>query len=343
MARRNLWRSLLTASLLTVSGLAGVLAVAPPPAGAAASGASLYEIHLSENGGFSPGVVDVKVGDYLAFVLDTQYSASDNHSVTWDDTNPCPNDPGGPPCWPELRFNDPNQKCTVRNYVIPNTRCILVREGGAYRYHDRLYQEAGGTDFQGLVRVTGPPTGPPDTTTTTARPATTTTTVPVTTSTRPATTTTTDPGSIHPLLLNDPAPTTTSTTAPPVAPVAVAGADKPGAGASPPTAPVKDKGKSKPEAPATTAPTTAAPAAPAPVLDAAALTPGPVALPDTVAPADPADGSELDGSVLGLLQREAPVDNGSNLLLIAVAALAVFLLGLGIVAWCRRSSRYFPA
>ena len=145
------------------------------------------------------------------------------------------------------------------------------------------------------------------------------------------------------MLLNDPAPTTTSTTAPPVAPVAVAGADKPGAGASPTTAPVKDKGKSKPEAPATTAPTTAAPAAPAPVLDAAALTPGPVALPDTVAPADPADGSELDGSVLGLLQREAPVYNGSNLLLIAVAALAVFLLGLGIVAWCRRSSRYFPA
>ena len=82
MARRNLWRSLLTASVLTLSGLAGVLAVAPPPAGAAGGGASLFEIHLSENGGFSPGVVDVKVGDYLAFVLDTQYSASDNHSVT---------------------------------------------------------------------------------------------------------------------------------------------------------------------------------------------------------------------------------------------------------------------
>src|SRR3989440_12952859 len=102
MARRNLWRSLLTASLLTVSGLAGVLAVAPPPAGAAASGASLYEIHLSENGGVSPGGVGVKIGDYPAFVLDTPYSASDHPRVTWDDTHPRPNDPGGPPARPGL-------------------------------------------------------------------------------------------------------------------------------------------------------------------------------------------------------------------------------------------------
>jgi hypothetical protein len=344
MARRNLGRSLLAASLLAGSVLAGVLAVPAPPAGADGSGASLYQITLSEKSGFSPGVVDVRVGDYIAFILDTRYSASDNHSVTWDDTTPCPDGNGGTmPCWPELRFNDPNQKCMVRNYVLPNTRCILVHIAGAFRYHDRLSAESNGPDFQGLVRVadTSPPTTAPPTTTTTRAP-TTTSTEPVTTTTVwwDSTTTTTAAGAIHPLLLANPAPTTTTTTGPPAA-AAVAATDKGGAGS--PAAPA---GKDRSRAGSSTTTTTTTPPSTAPLLDAAALTPAPpapVTLPDTVSTANAAD-SDLSGSVLGLLNHEKPADDYAGLMLAAaLAAVGLFLVAIAAWRFYHRSSRYFPA
>jgi len=339
MARRNRMRSLLAASLFASALLSGLLQAAPPPAGAA--DANLYQVNLSEQGGFSPGVIDVQVGDYIAFVLDTRSSATNAHSVTWDDTNPCPGDTSGVPCWPELRFNDPNQKCMLRNYVIPNTRCVVVKEAGAYRYHDRLYSEAGGQDFQGLVRVAGPSTGPP-TTTTTAAP--TTTTRPVT-STTLAPTTTTTAGSIHPLAVPSPPPSPTTTTTLTAAPVAAAGSDS-GTGTPPPTAP-KDKAKpKKADAPATSTTTAPPPPGPSvsPIADPATLA-GPVTLPDRVASAPDQEALGVDNSVLGLLHHDQPATDGGDTLLmvLAVGAIGLVLVAGGVWRWFHRSSRYFPA
>jgi len=344
MARRNPLRSLAAASLMALSGTGGLLA-APLPAGAA--DASLYQIRLSEKDGFSPGVVDVKVGDYLAFKLETASPASSTaHSVTWDDQSTCPSDAGDVPCWPELRFNDSNQKCMVRSYTLPNTRCILVKIAGTFRYHDRLSLEAGGPDFQGLVNVVGPSTTTttaPPTTTTTAAP-TTTTTRPATTTTLPSTTTTTAASAIRPFLIPDQSPATV-TTAPPAGSGTAAGSNSNGKTSSPTAG--KDKGKPKGGSPST--PTTAAPAPPGepsvePVFDPASLTPGPITLPDTVNPADSDDESYLDSAVMSLLNPEQPADEeGINLILGVLGAGGLLLAGGGAWLWYHRASRYFPA
>jgi hypothetical protein len=340
MARRNLLRSLLAASLLASALLSAVLS-APPPAGAA--DANLYQVNLSERGGFSPGVTDVHVGDYIAFVLDTRSSATNTHSVTWDDTNPCPGDTSGVPCWPELRFNDDTQSCRLRNYVIPNTRCVVVREVGAFRYHDRLFSEAGGQDFQGLVRVAGPSTGPP-TTATTAPP--TTTTRPVTTTTAAPTTSTTSGGEIHPFVVSSPPPSPTTTTTQPAAPAVAAGSDAGATGTRPAAAPKDQSKPKKADAPATSTTMTAPPPpgpSVSPIVDAAALAMGPVTLPDSVSSADE-EAAGVDG-VLGLIHHDQPADDsgGTVWMLLAFAGVGLLLTAGGVWTWLHRSSRYFPA
>jgi hypothetical protein len=344
MARQNLLRSLLAASLMATTVAVGLSALTPAPAGAA--DATLYRITLSEKSGFDPGVQDqVRVGDYIAFFLDMKSSTSTDHSVTWDDQSTCPDAPGAGPCWPELRFNDPNQKCMVRNYVLPNTRCVLVRTAGPFRYHDALYQAAGGQDFQGLINVAGPTT----TTTTTAAPTTTTTTAPTTTTSRPVTTTTlpstttttaAPTTTIRPFLIQDPDPTTTTTARP--ATSGAAGANKSGLA----TPAGKGKSKGKGDAPAT--PTTATPAPPdapsaEPVFDPASLTPGPITLPETVVSADPEDGAYLDSALMGLLNPEKTPDDGTGLMLAVLAVTGFGVLAGGAWLWYHRGSRYFPA
>ncbi|MCA1841836.1 MAG: cupredoxin domain-containing protein, partial [Actinobacteria bacterium] len=117
MARRNLLRTLLSASLLFGSVVGGILAT-PSPAGAADNVA--ITIHISDQG-FSPAKVDARIGDYLIFTLDN--STSTEHTVTWDDPSTCPAQSGEPegPCWPEQRFKDDNQVCTWKGYVLPRT------------------------------------------------------------------------------------------------------------------------------------------------------------------------------------------------------------------------------
>ena len=347
MARRNLLRSLLAASGMVVSGTTGLLLATPTPAGAA--DVNLYQVHLSEERGFNPGTVKVRVGDYIAFVLEKE-PRSYVHSVTFDDQSVCPTDQGNVPCWPELRFNDPNQKCMLRNYVLPNTRCIevlTVPPGGLVRYHDELAKAAGGPDFQGVVEVVSPsaPTTttvpPPSTTTTMAAPTTTTTQPAATTSTTlPPTTATTAPTTIRPMLIGS--PDSTTTTAPPAGGANDVGSGKTG---STPATGIrdKDKGKGKGDS-ASTSTTAASETPPAEMSFADSLDLGPVTLPESVEPAETADGVELDAA-LGLLSsgEGEPSDDRGRFLLLSGAAAGVLVAAAGFLAWWRRSSRYLPA
>lgn len=346
MARRNLLWSLLAASVMVVSGTTGLLVAAPAPAGAA--DVNLYQVHLSEQRGFNPGTLKgVRVGDYIAFKLDKD-ARSNVHSVTFDDQSACPTDQGNVPCWPELRFNDPNQKCMLRNYVLPNTRCIevlTVPPGGLARYHDELARAAGGPDFQGAVEVVGPsaPTTttvpPPSTTTTTAAPTSTTTgPAATTTTTVPPTTATTAPTPIRPMLIGSPASTTTTA---PSAGGADAGSGK--KGSTSPTGGARDKGKVKGDS-APTSTTAASEPPPVEVSFADSLDLGPVTLPESVEPADTAEGTELDAALdlLGSGKGE-PADDRGRFLLLGGAAAGVLALGIGFLAWWGRSSRYIPA
>lgn len=356
MARRNLLRSLLTASLLSVPLAAAVLAV-PSPAGGAEAQEPEPQVHLvrlSEKAGFDPGVLPrpnevVRVGDYIAFYLDMEASVSTTHSVTFDNDSGCPGGPGGR-CWPELRFNE-KQPCTVRDrrgnvHELENFRCVRVLAPGPVRYYDRLYQEATGTEFQGFISVAGTPTttttAPAPTTTTTVAPASTTTTRPVTTTTMPPTTNTTAPTTIRPFLINDP---TTTTTAPAPVGSSSAGSGKSSGGSSAPGA--KDKGKGKDKAGSESTPTTA-PAAPEvasveSLLEAEQLVPAPVSLPESLV--DSADGAEIESqAIMDLLSSEEEAsDDGNRMLLLAAAGVGALLLTVGLIAWFSRSSRYFPA
>lgn len=347
MARRNLLRSLLAASLMSVP-FAATLLAAPAPAGSAEEREQneVHWIRLSEKSGFNPGVIDVRVGDFIAFNLDDE-SASPVHSVTFDDQSACPGAPGGV-CWPELRFNDDKQACTWRGVVLPNTRCAEVRRAGPVRYFDRLGRENGGPEFQGLIRVAGVPpttttTAPPSTTTTTAAPATTTTTRPgSTTTTLPPTTNTTAPTTIRPFVISD---STTTTTAAPAA--AASGADTAGSGknggGTGAGAKEKDKGKGKAADPSTTSTTVA----PAPEIPEINLTFEPVTLPESVvASSDGADGAGIEeAAVMDLLDTEedAAADDDNRYVVLALGSAGLLVLGIGLIAWFSRSSRYFPA
>src|SRR5581483_5377569 len=89
MARRNLWRSVATASVVLISSAAAGLVAAP-----AANADNNYVIVKVSNTGFSPATVNVKVGDPVIFVL--QNGASVHHTITSDDGGSCPERPGAP-------------------------------------------------------------------------------------------------------------------------------------------------------------------------------------------------------------------------------------------------------
>jgi hypothetical protein len=343
-------RSLLAACLTVLPLTAGLLAT-PAPAGGAEGDPEpkTHWIRLSEKSGFSPGTLDdqfaVRVGDSIGFWLDMRTSTSRAHSVTFDDASTCA--PGGP-CWPELRFDDGSPPCTARDsrgtvHTLPDTRCLLVRAAGAFRYYDKVYRDAGGPEFQGFIKVAGDPTTTTTvapTTTTTAAPATTTSTRPVTTATSPPTTGTTAPTTIRPLLIDSP----TTTTAPPAGSTGgdAAGSGK-GSGGVPPATGSKGKGKTGSQATSTTAAPTDQEAPPAELsFDPALLVPGPVTLPEWI---ETADGGELDAAaVMDLLNSEKePGDDRNQFLLVATAAFGLFLIGGGLIAWYHRSSRYIPA
>jgi hypothetical protein len=338
LARRNLLRSWLAASLsVVVVVAAGLLTVRPLPVGAAER--QIFQISVSD-AGFSPAVSEnVNVGDVLMFVLD---QTTDQHTVTFEDDSLCPGSRGAEPCWPELRFDDGNPNCVMGDVRLPDRRCMIVEDPGkTVRYHDAFNDSNGGE-----IRVLGQAT-----TTTTTGPATTTSTAPTTTSTPPPTTgttgaqttSTTAPTAIRPFVIPD--PPNTSTTARP-APVAVTN----NGGTTASTANKdkdKDKGKAKTKAAGTETPTTASPTLPDAmppdtVFDPAALTPGPVLVPDVPGGPD-ADGDvNLESAaVMNLLDRDEPADDRPMLL--ALAALAFLLSVGGAWAWLHRASRYDPA
>jgi hypothetical protein len=321
MARRNLLRSLATASLLAVTGVGAVVGVAPAPAGAANS-ANLIIVTVRDDG-FSQNDIQARVGDRLTFQLDA--GAVRDHTLAWEHG--------------QLQFHFSQGGRTSASYG--------PLRAGTLRFYDANFvpgPDAPGP-YVGLLTVSDPPPQPPDTTSsststtvTTVRPATTTTTdVPSgpTTTVYPPTTGTTGFTTIRPQLIADtPPPTTTTTTT---------------------TAPKKkdapaDKGKGK--AAGTETPTTAAPAPPGPppiepIFDPATLTPAPLPSPDGQA-APPADGQTSDtnldaAAVANLLNGDQPADDGTHLMLVALAALVVFLVVALTWTWHHRSSRYFPA
>ena len=104
------------------------------------------------------------------------------------------------------------------------------------------------------------------------------------------------------------------------------------------TAQAEDK-----DAPATTT-TTAAPATTdASVLDQAALIPStPLPAASVTPEADPPV-EDVTSAAADLLHTGHGSDGDTRLMVVAIAGLAVFLLGGGVVRWFRRSSRYFPA
>ena len=327
MARRNLWRSLATASLLLVSTVAAGLVATPP---ASADNNSVI-VNVSDNG-FSPATVNAKVGDPIIFVL--QDNASDHHTITSDDNGNCPEKPGAP-CWPEMAFDD-GHPCTFRNFQLARIRCITFVAAGNFPYYDRYAREAG-FDLHGTM-VVAPSVSP--TTTTTVRPPVTTTTAPraTTTTTAPATTTTTD-GAIHPLLVSDPGATTTTW-----APVPLKVTSSGGPAASPPTTTTtaKDKAKAK-DGPATTT-TTTAPAPPAGLFDTSTLTPAaPTPDPSPAAVTDLDNSVDVQSALAGILHPDKPSDSGASWLLLACGGFAALVLLGGGWAWFHRSSRYFPA
>ncbi|MCA1845158.1 MAG: cupredoxin domain-containing protein [Actinobacteria bacterium] len=332
LARRNFARTLLSASLLLGSVVAGVLA-APSPVGAADS--KIIQISVSD-AGFSPSVIkDVNVGDRLLFSLD---KTTDQHTITWESNSVCPGTRGAEPCWPELRFDDNAPNCLIGNVRLPDRRCMIVEEPGVIvRYHDAFHPTNGGE--VSVLGETTTTTGP--TTTTTTRGPTTTSTTRLVTTTTMQTTTTTAAAAIHPFVVADPGPTPTTTTSKPATnnvPVAPpADKDK---GKS------DDKGKAKAKAAGaetSTTATTAPVALPSDVVfDEASLTPG-MTLAPAAAP-DDSDEAAIDAApVVSLLDHVEKPDDGANLMLLALGALTCLLLAGGIWGWHNRSSRYDPA
>ena len=57
----------------------------------------------------------------------------------------------------------------------------------------------------------------------------------------------------------------------------------------------------------------------------------------------PIPGGEIDVDVLGLLPPDPASNEGATLMVFALAALGVFVAGLGVRAWLHRPSRYDAA
>ena len=337
MARRNLLRSLLAASLLMVgSGAVGMLA-APSPAGADHDPEFKpdHRVAVYETS-FNPGIVYARRGQTVQFELAP--GVSNHHTVTLDNGK-CEDLPESL-C--EKTFDDPDHPPVYRfsNY-------------GEYPFHDRYAKEAG-IDMSGKIVITdNPPTvqptnPPPTATTTTTTMSSTTTTRPATTTTTlPPTTTTTAPTTIRPFVVGATDPTTTTTAA------TVAPATKAGATDSPAGAKTRDrgsgkgdgKGDGKDKAAATDPPPSASGSpegSPIEVLfDASTLTPLPESSP---APDDyTGDSGAEETAMIDLLRGESAADDGTRLVVIALGGLGFLVLLVGVTAWFRRSSRYFPA
>jgi len=315
MARRNPVRSWLAALLLALSGAAALVAVPTAPAGAVDN--NYVDVLLTATG-FIPATVYARPGDLVRFSLDTSDpNMTRNHTVTLE-AGRC--------------ASLPNQLCE-KNFDDPSHPPVFrFSSADTYPYFDRIARDAG-NDMRGTIVVTDQP---PVTTSTNPPPVdeTSTTTAPVR-----ETTTTTAPESVHPFVVNaEPASTTTTTTPPHLTVINTPAAAKPAAGA----VAAADASKSKGKAASSTTTTTAPPAVPdASVLDPAALIPAPDAVPAPAVDA-PTNVDDVTSAAADLLHNDH-TDDGTRLLLIAVAALGVFLLGGGIVGWYHRSSRYFPA
>lgn len=340
MARRNLLRTFLSASLLVGSVAAGVLA-APAPAGAADFVPDhvvyVHETYFESAWGGAPGE-PTKVYAHPQETIEFKLvdGVGPHHAVKLDID--CDGRLQGQ-C--ERAFDDPN---------APTDHPVVFRffGTGSVPFYDRYAKDEHNFDMGGLFVIQDEPLPAPTTpttTTTTLGPTTTTTARPgTTTTTRAQTTTTTAPTAIHPQLVSDPPPSTTTTAAPapahtnnaPVVPAANKDKDK-----------GKNNDKGKVKAAGTETPTTAslAPVLPTDVVfDAATLTPGPATLSD--AP-DGGNGDEvaIDAApVVGLLDHvEKAGDEGDHLLLLALGALTCLLLACGIWGWHNRASRYDPA
>jgi hypothetical protein len=353
MAPGNLLRSAIAATLAAATVGIGLLAPPATPAGAAEPKA--VTVWITDRGFAPDRPLEANVGDTIVFAL---FRTSSDHIVTFDDDRTCQGPQGPEPCWPEQRFNDPNQESCTSDWT---TRCVPVQVPGTVTFYDRFAREQG-VDFNGTIHVAGDPTttttNPPTTTsttvptTTTTMGPTTTTTRSVTTSTAPPTTTTTAPTTIRPFV-SGPGPTAPSTATTGIPGAASTGLNKSGSDATTTTAGKdkdgkdKEKAKNKANSPAT--PTTATPApSDAPpldfIFDPASLTPGPKIVPDLLGGSDSSDEAALDASaVVSLLEPQKPRNGGGSLMLVAGVALGLLLLGSGSWAWFNRASRYDPA
>ena len=314
-------RSWLAATLLSLSGAAGIF-VAAPPIGAAAAPDCVPErtvtVYETE---FKPASVWAKKQEFICFVLGP--GVGTHHTVTLE-SDDC-NTRFTSLC--EQRFDDPPRASLAFRFS----------EYNEYSYFDRYVRDEHRPDMKGLMVVSpADQTVPPATPTSTS--STTTTTAPASTPTTAGpTTTTTAPTSIRPMLVPDPAPTTTTTRA-----------ANPAASPTPaPASKSNDKDSKAKKAASPSTPTTAAPAPdgtmpPDSVFDPAALTPAPTLMP---AP----DGSHGDEAAIdaseaaSLLDPQQADDDGSKLLLLAFGALALMLMVGGGWAWFTRASRYDPA
>lgn len=336
MARRTLLRSLLTATLMVVPSAVGVLA-ASSPAGAIDNPDHRVTVYETS---FNPNIVYALRGETVQF--DLAPGVSTNHTVTLEN-GVCADRPMRL-C--EETFDDPE-----------NPPVFRFSDYGEYPYYDRHAREAGNHDMRGRIIITDnpptvPPPQPPPTTTSSTTSTTmssTTTTRPATTTTLPPTTATTAPTTVRPFVIGDPGPTTTTTTPAPAG-AATTGSPKKGGTAAPPSGDKgKDKGKGngKGKAASVDTPATAQPASPegSPIevtFDPATLTPLPE--PSATANGDttPDSGPE-ESAMLDLLSADNAIDDGTDLLVMALAVLGALVLLTGAVAWFRRSSRYFPA
>jgi plastocyanin len=303
----------LAASLLALSAAATVFTVGAPPAGAVDN--NYVDVILTRTG-FIPATVYARPGDLVRFSLDTSDpNMTRDHTVTLE-AGRC--------------ASLPNQLCEKSFDDPDNPPVFRFSTADSYPYFDHFHQ-----DWRGTIVITAQPpvtttTAPPTTPTTAAHPA-------------QSTTTTTAAGAVHPFVVNDPPPVATTTTTTPahlsVVTIPSAAPAKP-ADTAAAAAGDNGKGKGKAAAAGSTTTTTAPPAPPdASIFNEASLIPTPQLA--AAAPSNPPV-EDVTSPAADLLHPDHH-DGDTRLLVVAVAALAAFLLGVAVIGWCRRSSRYFPA
>lgn len=321
MARRNLLRSWLAASLLALTGAAGAMAaVAVPASPAGAVDNNYVDVTVLETA-FNPATVYARPGDIVRFTLGT--GVSTQHTVTLE-AGSC--------------NGRPNQLCERTFDDTHRTVMFRFSSSDTYPYFDRIARDAGNNDMRGTIVITDQPPVTSNTTPPTTAPR-------ATTTTTAAPTATTEPGSIHPFLVNDPPQESTTTTTAP-AHLSVVTIPAPPAKTGTGAAAAADSGKGKAKAAPGSTTTTTAPAAAVPdpsILVPASLLPTPDSPPPAVSSDSNTPVDDVTSAAADLLHNDGSDDGTHLLLIIAIAALTVFLLGAGTIGWYRRSSRYFPA